>query len=62
MQLFVGRVPRTATTGEVKEYFRDFGDIDDCFVPQGRGFAFVTFSSDEDGKGCLRANHTFKVC
>jgi RNA recognition motif-containing protein len=61
MQLFVGRVPRTSTTNEVKEYFSDFGDLDDCFVPSGRGFAFVTFSSDEDGKGCLRASHTFKV-
>jgi len=60
LQLFVGRVPRTATTAEVKEYFADFGDLDDCFVPSGRGFAFVTFSSDEDGKGCLRASHLFK--
>jgi len=60
LQLFVGRVPRSATTAEVKEYFSDFGDLDDCFVPSGRGFAFVTFSSDEEGKGCLRASHTFK--
>ena len=61
MKLFVGRLPRSATHTEVKDYFSDFGELDDCFVPANRGFAFVTFSAEEDGKGCLRAKHMFQV-
>jgi len=60
MKVFVGKLPRSATHTEVKDYFGDFGELEDCFVPSGRGFAFVTFASEEDGRGCLRANHVFQ--
>lgn len=60
LKLFVGRVPRGATHDEVKEYFSEFGDLDDVFVPAGRGFAFITYASEEDGRGALRMNHTFQ--
>ena len=61
MRVFVGKLPRSASHTEVKEYFSDFGEVEDLFVPSGRGFAFVTFAAEEDGRACVRATHTFQV-
>lgn len=60
LKLFVGRLPRGASQEEVKEYFSEFGDLEDVFVPSGRGFAFITYSSETDGRSALKVNHVFQ--
>jgi len=60
IKLFVGRVPKSATREQVKDYFETWGEMTDVFVPHGRGFAFITYESEEDGRDCLREEHSFQ--
>jgi len=60
-KLFVGRLPEGVTLEEVNDYFSEFGDIVDCFLPNPfRGFAFITYTDQDDAKRCLRMSHTLK--
>jgi RNA recognition motif-containing protein len=46
----VGRLPFSVTQAQLKEYFQQFGDVTDCYLPlnhlthEPRGIAFVTFA------------------
>merc|ERR1712080_724638 len=59
MKLFIGRLANGTTQEDVNDYFSDFGDMSDVFVPSNpfRGFGFVTYSSQEDAMKVLRMNH-----
>jgi len=59
IKLFVGALPKTVTQDEVKEYFEAWGDMSDVFVPNARGFAFITYEAEEDGRACLKEQHSF---
>ena len=63
MKLFVGRLAQGTTEDDVNEYFSDYGELVDVFVPQNpfRGFGFITFSSHEDGQKVLSMNHMINV-
>jgi len=60
IKLFVGRLPKSTNQLAVKEYFEEYGEMSDVFVPHERGFAFITFESEEDGRECLKAEHMFE--
>jgi len=61
MKIFVGRLPDGTTTEELQEYFSEFGEVKDTYVPNPfRGFGFVTFASSEVGKHVLQESHFFK--
>ena len=51
-RLFVGSLPYTTTSEELKELFAKIGEvtaadvITDKFTGQGKGFAFVEFADD----------------
>lgn len=61
MKLFVGRLASGTTKEDVEEYFSEFGDMIDIFVPNPfRGFGFVTYSSQEDAMRVLRMSHSIK--
>jgi len=53
-RLFVGSLPFTTTSDELKELFSKIGEvttadvITDKFTNQGKGFAFVEFADDAD--------------
>lgn len=57
-KLFIGSVPYTTTTENLKEYFSQFGAIEDCIVMKdsntgrSRGFGYVTYSSVEEVDEC----------
>jgi len=58
MKLFVGRLPDGTTLEELREYFGEFGELQDVYIPTPfRNFGFVTYASSEDGKNVLRDSH-----
>ena len=63
MKLFVGRLAKDTTKDEVNDYFSEFGDMTDVFVPWNpfRGFAFITFADQEDAERVLSKSHYLKV-
>lgn len=62
MKLFIGRLASGTTQEDVNDYFCDYGELIDVFVPQNpfRGFGFITFASQDDGQKVLRMNHMIK--
>ncbi|XP_055515365.1 TAR DNA-binding protein 43-like [Leucoraja erinacea] len=47
-KVFVGRCPEDMTADELRQFFSEFGDVTDVFIPQPfRAFAFVTFADDQ---------------
>lgn len=56
MKLYVGNLPWSINDQKLKEIFSEFGEITDAvvikdkFTKRSKGFGFVTFSSEEDGK------------
>ena len=51
-KIYVGNIPFDCTTEELKEYFQEYGEVTDAFIPQdkdrgiSRGFAFVTMKEE----------------
>jgi len=60
-KLFIGKLPESATEDDVREYFSEYGQLADCFVPTPfRGFGFVTYVDEEDAKRVLKRSHHLK--
>lgn len=60
--MFVGRVPNGTTQDSLKEYFEEFGEVKEAYVPSPfRGFGFITFLYSQDGRAVLRRSHKMKV-
>ncbi|XP_060118678.1 SRA stem-loop-interacting RNA-binding protein, mitochondrial [Heteronotia binoei] len=64
-ELFVSRVPWTASANEVREYFSQFGAVRKCMLPFvketgfHKGICWVGFSTEEGLKNALqKENHT----
>jgi len=60
-RLFIARLPDKVGKKRLTEYFLDHAhridrrsSIIDCFIPHGRGFAFITFSTPKVAKELLR--------
>lgn len=59
-KIFIGGVPRSVADVEYKEYFRSFGELDDCILMRdsagvSRGFGFVTYREKESYEMVLQA-------
>ena len=56
MKLYVGNLPWSIDDVKLKELFSSYGEISeaiviiDKFSKRSKGFGFVTFSNEEDGK------------
>jgi len=49
VKIFVGGINKEATTDDsIRQYFSQFGEIEDCFCIKSRGFGFVTLVEDGD--------------
>jgi len=59
-KLFVGNLDWGLTEEELKEVFEKFGAVEeaaiikDKFSGKSRGFAFVTFTNDEEGEKAIK--------
>lgn len=62
MKLFVGRLRSGTTKEQVQDYFQEFGELTDVFVPNPfRGFGFVTYESEKEGLRVSRMHHVLNV-
>ncbi|KAJ3582088.1 hypothetical protein NHX12_015894 [Muraenolepis orangiensis] len=47
-KIFVGRCTEDMTTDELRQFFMQYGEVTDVFIPKPfRAFAFVTFADDQ---------------
>jgi len=46
-KLFIGGLPKDYTQAQVEELLEPFGELLECYLPQGKAFAIVTFASRE---------------
>lgn len=47
-KIFVGRCTEDITTDELRQFFMQYGEVTDVFIPKPfRAFAFVTFADDQ---------------
>lgn len=58
----VGNLPPDISVDELRQAFIEHGvdSMTDCYIPQGRQFGFVRFSSVAEGKFAL--NHSIVIC
>ncbi|XP_020898405.1 TAR DNA-binding protein 43 [Exaiptasia diaphana] len=60
-KIFVGRLPEGAAEKELQEYFGQFGELTDVYIPKpNRNFGFVTFSSGEIAQSVVHQNHRMR--
>ncbi|XP_078729499.1 TAR DNA-binding protein 43-like isoform X2 [Lampetra fluviatilis] len=51
-KIFVGRCTEDITADDLRQFFSQFGEVTDVFIPKPfRAFAFVTFSDDQIAQG-----------
>jgi len=61
-KLYVGNIPFTSTEEDIKEFFAEFGDVKEVFIPtdqstgEGRGFSFVTMAEEDANKAMEATN------
>jgi RNA recognition motif-containing protein len=59
LKIYVGNLPFGVTNDKLKEMFSNFGNVEeatvisDRFSGRSKGFGFVTFSNEEDGKKAI---------
>ena len=59
MKLYVGNLAFSATDGDLKEIFSQYGTVTDASIlmdrtsGRSRGFGFVTMSNHEEGLACI---------
>ncbi len=60
-KLYIGNVDYQTTKDQLGDAFSEFGEIRDIFIPtdretgKSRGFAFLTFSEEEDADKAIQA-------
>ncbi len=58
-KLYVGNLPFTTTSDELKQIFSEFGTVEDAvvisdkFSGRSKGFGFVTMSSDAEAQAAI---------
>uniref|UniRef100_H2ZBU8 RRM domain-containing protein n=1 Tax=Ciona savignyi TaxID=51511 RepID=H2ZBU8_CIOSA len=57
-KIFLGRITEKMTKQEIQEYFEQFGDVDDVYIPVPfRAFAFVTFRDSNVAAALIGQDH-----
>jgi len=60
MKLFVGRLPGGTTVENLKEYFSQFGEVTDAWIPTPfRNFGFITYASTRVAKEVMTSENIF---
>lgn len=60
-KIFVGRVSESITVDDLRNYFSQFGEVTDVYIPKPfRSFAFVTFDSPDTAQNLIGEDHVIK--
>lgn len=60
-KIFVGRLTEEVTSDDLREYFSQFGEVVDVFIPKPfRAFAFVSFSDSEVAQSLCGDDHVLR--
>lgn len=63
MKLYVGNISWNTTSESLKEYFEQFGAVEDAFIMKdkvtrrSKGFGFVTFTNEDDALKAIEATN-----
>lgn len=63
MKLYVGNISWNSTSESLKEYFEQFGAVEDAFIMKdkvtrrSKGFGFVTFTNEDDALKAIEATN-----
>ncbi len=60
-KLFIGNLSYEVTQDQLSEHMSQFGKIVDIYKPMGKGFAFVTFETEEEAQAAIEAMHEKEV-
>ena len=66
-KLYVGGLPYSYGEEELRELFKEYGEIESAFVVmdketrRSKGFGFVEFSSEDDANNAVKAMHDQEV-
>lgn len=52
-KIFIGNIPYGITVEELKSAFGKFGNITDAYKPAEKGFAFVTFDTEDSAQAAI---------
>jgi RNA recognition motif-containing protein len=52
-KIFIGNLSYGTTADTLTEIFLKFGEITDCYKPDGKGFGFITFKTDEQAQNAI---------
>ena len=61
-KIYIGNLSYNASEDDLRDFFSQYGNIESCNLiidrdsGRSKGFAFITFSSDEEGLQALEAN------
>lgn len=59
----MGRLSETLTSNDLKDYFAQFGQVIDVYIPKPfRAFGFVTFVEADIAQGLCGESHIIKGC
>ncbi|MDD3661942.1 MAG: RNA-binding protein [Candidatus Dojkabacteria bacterium] len=56
-KLFVGNLSYSTTQEALEELFSQYGEIENIYKPAQKGFAFVTFKTEEAAKAAMEAQN-----
>jgi RNA recognition motif-containing protein len=56
-KLFIGNLSYEVTQEQLNEQLAQYGTITDIYKPMGKGFAFVTFETDEQAQAAIDGMH-----
>lgn len=54
-KIFIGNLSYDTTIEALVELFSKYGTVTDSYKPQGKGFAFITFETEEEAQAAIEA-------
>lgn len=60
-KIFIGNVSFDTEMQTLLDLFAKFGEIVDSYKPQGKGFAFITFATEEAAQAAIEAMNEQEV-
>jgi len=60
-KLYVGNLPYELESNQLKEVFRKFGEVINCFVIKNKGFGFIEYALPEEAQTAKETLNDMKM-